>query len=88
MAMSSLVVHITDDDAGRAALAFLAADGRCTLGPHHAGRHALVLDTADEIEATAFFQQLERTPGIAQVQLVAAWFDAAPQPTGVGATYL
>lgn len=88
MTISSLVIEVTNDAAGRAALAALTADERCTLGPHHAGRHALVVETADTQESTTFYEQLGVTAGVASVQLVAAWLDDAPLPAGVGATYL
>jgi hypothetical protein len=88
MAISSLIIDVTDDQAGIDALAAIAADARCTLGPHHAGRHALVVETADVLESTALYERLGATAGIASVQLVAAWLDDAPVPAGVGATVL
>ena len=88
MAISSLIIQITDDDVGRGALANLAADLRCTLGPNHDGRHVLVTDTTDILESTALFENISATAGIASVQLVAAWLDDTPVPVGLGATIL
>lgn len=88
MAISSVIIDLSDDADGTAALAALAADRRVTLGPRIGSRQALVLDTGSSAEDTAFYESLQRMPGIRLVTLCAAWLDPEPVPAGVGAAHL
>ena len=87
MSISSLVIDVADDAAGRSALAALAADRRFTLGPANGARHAIVLDTPSVLDDTAAFEWLRDLPGIRLVTLVRAYLDDEALPAGA-AEYL
>lgn len=88
MSISSLIMDIADDSAGRATLAQLAEDSRVTLGPQQGNRYALVLDAPMLGEDIEFYEQLARKPGVRLVTLVQAFLDDQPVPAGVGFAHL
>lgn len=85
MGISSLVLTLAADPAGRAALvAALEADPRFLLGsPLHldgATRLPVVVDTAGDADHGALLEALARDPGAALVTLVFHHYDAhAPE---------
>ena len=75
MAVSSLIIDLAPDGVGEAARQALAADPRVTLGPSRGNRQALVVDCPTAEGDTAFYEHLQRQPGVRLVTLVAAYLD-------------
>lgn len=88
MSISSLVIDIADNEAGRAALQAIAGDSRFTLGPANGTRHALVLDTPSIQDDTNAYEWLRDLLGVGFITLVSAYLDDEAVPDGVAAQYL
>lgn len=88
MGISSLVIDVSDDDAGRTALTAIAEDPRFTLGPALGTRHAIVVDTASAIADTDAFDWLRDLAGVRWTTVVRAYLDDEALPAGAAANYL
>lgn len=88
MGISSLVIDISDDAPGRAALAAIGGDGRFTLGPARGTRHAIVVDTASTQADTEAFDWLRDLAGVRWTTVVRAYLDVEALPAGAAAHYL
>ncbi len=80
MSVSGLVVTLSDDDAGEAALTALAGDPRLTIGERFARRVAVVAETPDTRGDLELWEQLRRTPGIVHVDVTFVQVDPGPGP--------
>lgn len=69
MAISGLVVTLSDDGAATAALSMLSADPRLTLGGRFGRRVAVVADTPNVESDRVLWDQLRCTPGITHVDV-------------------
>lgn len=78
MAISGLVVTLSDDAAGAAALTVLNSDRRLTLGERFGRRVAVVAETPSARDDRDLFDELRGTPGITQVDVTYVHLDAEP----------
>ena len=75
MAIASFIITVAAGAAGEAALAALTYDQRCTLGPHRANRHALVVDGGDtRAPDREDFTWIAEVPGVLRADLVSAHY--------------
>lgn len=79
MAVSGLVVTLSKDAEGSAALSRLTADSRLTLGERFGLRIAMVAETPSAHEDRSLFDELRGTPGI--VHVAVAYVHLDPEPT-------
>ncbi len=78
MAISGLVLTLTDDPAGAAAMAMLHSDPRLTLGEQFGRRVAVVAETSSAHDDRELFDELRGTPGITQVDVTFVHLDTEP----------
>lgn len=78
MAISGLVVTLSEHDAAAAALLSLASDPRLTLGERFGRRVALVAETRSAHEDRLLFDDLRGLPGVANVDVAFVHLDALP----------
>ncbi len=78
MAVSGLVVTLSDDAAADAALSRWAADPRITLGERFGRRIAVVADTPSVNDDHSLFDELRSTSGITHVDVAFVHLDAEP----------
>lgn len=78
MAISGLVVTLSDDTAAAAALSVLSSDSRLTLGERLGRRVAVVADTPSAHDDLELFDELRGMPGITQVDVTFVHLDTEP----------
>lgn len=78
MAISGLVVTLSDDTAAAEALSALTLDPRLTLGERFGRRVAVVAETASAHDDRELFDELRGMPGITQVDVTFVHLDAVP----------
>lgn len=78
MAISGLVVTLSDDNAAAAALSRLSSDQRLTLGEQFGRRVAVVAETPSVQDDRLLFDELWGTPGITHVDVTFVHLDAEP----------
>ena len=78
MAISGLVVTLSDDAAGAAVLSVLATNPQLTLGERFGRRVAVVAETPSVHADRDLFDELRSTPGITQVDVTFVHLDTEP----------
>lgn len=78
MAISGLVVTLSEDPAGAAALAVLKSEPRLTLGERFGRRIAVVAETPSARDDRELFDELRGTLGITQVDVTFVHLDTEP----------
>lgn len=81
MAISGLVVTLSDDAAAEAAFSALTSDPRLTLGERFGRRVAVVAETPGVHDDRELFNDLQGTPGITHVDVTFVHLDAEPAAT-------
>lgn len=84
MAISGLVLTLSDDDAADSALAVLSLDPRLTLGERFGQKLAVVAETPGVESDRQLWDDLSRTPGIIHVDITYVHLDQAPITSGAG----
>ncbi len=83
MAISGLVVTLSDGAAGAAVLAVLRSDPRLTLGERFGRRVAVVAETPSAHDDRELFDELRATKGITHVDVTYVHLDAEPAASEV-----
>lgn len=83
MAISGLVVTLSEDPAGAAALTVLNSEPRLTLGERFGRRVAVVAETPSARDDRELFDELRAMPGITQVDVTYVHLDPEPAVSGV-----
>jgi len=78
MAISGLVVTLSEDPAGAAALTVLNSEPRLTLGERFGRRVAVVAETPSARDDRELFDELRAMPGITQVDVTYVHLDTQP----------
>jgi hypothetical protein len=78
MAISGLVVTLSDDAADAAVLAVLRSDPRLTLGERFGRRVAVVAETPSARDDRELFDELRATQGVTQVDVTYVHLDTEP----------
>lgn len=78
MAISGLVVTLSNDTAAAATLSVLSSDPRLTLGEQFGRRIAVVAETPSAHEDRELFDELRAMPGITQVDVTFVHLDTEP----------